>query len=148
MFNLPIISFACIAALVFVAAVWSPMHGPLTHEQRTDIHRLAQYRAFAFVTAEYLRANETFTGTLTWAILRESPTTPQGMKNAEVHHSFRAVVTSPTDYVICGELPEGAATAINQLMPDTEQAKRTSAGKMVFAKDQAEAEALAAKCST
>lgn len=148
MFNLPIIALAMAALAIFVSAVWSPANEPVTHQQSQDIHQLAQYRAFAYVTALYLNDNKTFTGTLTWADLKTAPTTPDGMRNAEVNGSFKAVVTTATDYVICGELPEGAATALNQFMPDTDQAKRTSGGQMVFARTLAEAEVFAAKCGS
>lgn len=146
MFNLPLISAATIGLAVVVAAVWSPAHDPLTDQQRRDIHQLAQYRAFAYAAHLYLKENATFTGTLTWSMLKASATTPEGMRSGEVHGSFKAVVTSATDYVICGELPEGAATAINQLMPATDQARRSTSGDMVFSKTQLEADEYAAKC--
>lgn len=148
MLNLPIISAATIGLAVIVAAVWSPAHDPITSQQRRDIHQLAQYRAFAYATHLYLKENATFTGTLTWSTLKASATTPDGMRNAEVHHSFKAVVTSASDYVVCGELPEGAATAINQLIPASDQARRSGNGHMVFSRTQAEADAFAEKCGS
>jgi len=145
---MPFILAAVGVVVVVMTATSSPAREDLTSDQRRDVHQLAQYRAFAYATNLYLKANPTYVGTLTWAGLKVASTTPPSMRNAQMHHTFKAVIASSTDYVICGELPERAATAITQFMPDSVKTLRaTSTNKMVFAADQAEADSLAARCT-
>ena len=73
---MPFILAAVGVVVVVMTATSSPAREDLTSDQRRDVHQLAQYRAFAYATNLYLKANPTYVCTLTCAGLKVASTTP------------------------------------------------------------------------
>ena len=134
-------------ATIVVLTTGSPVGDSITQSQRRELHAVAQYRMFGFATVLYLKDNPGATGTLTWADIGPANSTPPSMRDAQMPPSFKAVVVSAKNYVICGELTEAAATALRQLMPEDVQLVAASGNKVVLTADSTTAEAEAAKCN-
>lgn len=140
--------FALMVIVLGVAlATGSPATDAVTLIQRRDIHSVVQYRMFAYVTWLYLRENPGYSGTLTWSTLGPALSTPPTMRNASMPSTFKAVVTSPASYVVCGELSEPAATALRQLMPEEIKPFVAGGNKIVLTTDQTIANSEASKCT-
>ena len=141
-------TFALMMMVVLVAiTTGSPVADAVTANQRRDIHSVSQYRMFSYATALYLQANPTYSGTLTWSTVGPAASTPPSMRNASMPSTFKAVVQSSASYVICGELSESAATALQQLKPEGVKAFAVVGDKIVLTNSQSTANTEGAKCS-
>lgn len=141
-------TFALMMMVLIVAmTTGSPIADAVTEKQRRDIQAVSQYRMFSYATALYLQANPTYSGTLTWSTLGPATSTPPSMRNAAMPSTFKAVVASRSSYVICGELSETAATALQQFMPQGVRAFIASGDRIVLTDSQSSANTEGAKCS-
>lgn len=145
--KLILIFVAMMTLATFVRNTSSHVSDSMTAAQRRDIHEVARYRMFAYTTALYLQANPGYSGTLTWADLSGAASTPPAMRAGRMPTNLKAVVASASDYVICGELSEQAATGLAQLLPEQARAYRTTSGNGVaFTTSSAAADLEYAKC--
>lgn len=121
----------------FFMSVYGALMLPIEHQRREEpvAVYLAQsevdnYRVFAYAVNGYLSANPTFTGTLTWSTIKTLDSLPEGQRSANLPSSWKAVVISASDYVLCTQMSEQAAGAVGQLFPP-------SLGSPIFLSDEA-----------
>lgn len=84
------------------------------------------YRAFALATQQYVNANATYAGTITWPMLAASTTTPDSMRNVQVNDTWKAIADGAGNFVLCAQMDESAVAALGQMMPSSATPIRTT----------------------
>ena len=87
--------------------------------------QVSLYRSFALVVQQYVAANATYAGTITWAMLAVASTTPDSMKKIQMNSTWKAVADGAGNFVICAQLDEAAVGALGQMMPTSAAPVRT-----------------------
>lgn len=94
-------------------------------EARWQSAEAQKYKTFTQAVNDYVAANPTYTGTLTWPTLQSADTTAPSLRGATMPPSYKAVVNAGT-FTICGELSQGALALIVDNLPDEQRGKQTA----------------------
>jgi hypothetical protein len=120
LYLIPAIAGLATLGLVFQAATVKMESGPLQLGARTELDR---YRQFMFAADQFMRSGAApgGAGAVSWEQIKAAPSTPPGMRLAQVPASWRLVVAADGSWVACTTLSERAASAIGQMLPGSNQ---------------------------
>lgn len=102
--------------LLGVMKMTGAMDAEEVREARRAPAEVLAYQNFTQSVEAYVAANPTYSGTLTWANIRNAASTPLGMRQASMPSTFKAVVVTG-QFVICGELSQAAAARLVSHLP-------------------------------
>lgn len=115
------------AFCLLVMVSYTTAFGSLKRGEPAEVTQAqAQYealRVFALSVKDFVKANPAFEGTLTWrsqtgtTALDQQVTTPPGLRATALPSSWRAIVPSHGDYVLCAGVSPSVVRIIAAQMP-------------------------------
>ncbi len=157
------IAIAAVAGLVglsMISLTTSMARVDHKSEQQHANAVLDQYRMFMFVADQYMKTAPTVSvnTTVSWEVLRASPSAPPGAQQVNMPAGWR-IVQTPADWVACTEMDERSVALIGQLAPSATSGSGTGTASLtpvsgaggsaahVVVGDTQNAAALAGLCS-
>lgn len=115
LYVLPAITGVALLGVTFQYAATRAEVGSAPVVSRLD---LVQHQQFLFAADQFMKSANapTAPGPISWETIRQSATTPPGMRALPVPLNWKVVKTADS-WVACAAMSDQAATALNQFMP-------------------------------